>query len=100
MRLEAVIEELKPHKGEPYNWLIFHFSADYAQGEVTNTEEGELTWMTAEEIKHENLFPSVQLVVDNVFNPAAGTVFATVSYADTGKEHKQLADHSLHYCSL
>src|ERR1700733_7447884 len=28
VRLEAVLQEIEPLKGEPYNWLIFHFSAD------------------------------------------------------------------------
>ncbi|HEY2003523.1 MAG TPA: NUDIX domain-containing protein [Candidatus Saccharimonadia bacterium] len=80
MRLEAVINELLPPPRRDYNWLIFHFTADYAGGDVVTTEEGELVWMTADEIKASRLFPSVRPLIDKILNPNAGTVFATFAY--------------------
>jgi 8-oxo-dGTP diphosphatase len=97
MRLEAVIQEIQPVKDEPYNWLIFHFSADYNTGEVIATEEGELTWLTAGEIRHEKLFPSVRLVIDHILNKQAGTVFVTLEYDDN--KHT-IVKHTLDFCAL
>lgn len=85
MRLEAVIMELKPHKGEDENWLIFHFSADYESGEILSTEEGEFVFLHADQIPHQDLFPSVKSVIHHILNPNDGTVFCTVAYDDEGK---------------
>lgn len=82
MKLEAVLTEITPHEGEPYNWVIFHFSADYASGEVKQTEEGELIWLTAEEILQQKLFPSLRTVIKNILDPNDGTVFARLEYKD------------------
>lgn len=84
VHLEAVLTEIKPVKDEIYNWLIFHFSADYDCGEVVPTDEGELIWLTAEEIKAEELFVSLRLVIDHILNPEEGTVFATIFYDEEG----------------
>jgi len=80
LRLEAVILELTDEKDLPVNWLIFHFSADYESGEVKPTEEGEAVYLTAEEIKASDLFPSVKSVIENILKPDDGTVFTTNSY--------------------
>ncbi|MFN8333427.1 MAG: NUDIX domain-containing protein, partial [Saprospiraceae bacterium] len=48
--LKAVIMEIKPVSDEPYNWLIYHFVADYLSGELTGNDEGEFLWMSKEEI--------------------------------------------------
>jgi 8-oxo-dGTP diphosphatase len=80
VRLEAVINELVPQPDHNYNWLIFHFSADYASGEVQHTEEGELVWLTADEIKMEKLFQSVRPLIGNILDPEIGTTFATFEY--------------------
>jgi len=85
MRLEAVLLEITPVKDEPYNWMIFHFSADYDSGEITQTEEGELLWLPVEEIKQSELFPSVRYAIDQILNPDDGTVFATIKYDNEGK---------------
>lgn len=95
LRLEAVIQEIKPVKDEPYNWLIFHFSADYDSGDIITTEEGELVWLTAEEIKAEKLFPSVKLVIDHILNRELGTVFTTLEYDD---EKQAIVKHTLDIC--
>lgn len=44
------------HVGEPHNWL------------------------GADEIKNEQLFPSVRLLINDILDGTAGTVFATVEY--------------------
>ena len=80
MRLEAVLNELLPPLRHDCNWLIFHFTADYEAGEVTATDEGERVWLTADEIKAAELFPSVGIVVDRMLDPAIGTVFAMLAY--------------------
>ena len=84
IKLKAVILELQPEKDEPYNWLVFHFSGEYESGEVIQTDEGELVWLTAEELKAAPLFPSVGQVIEHILDPQSGTVFATFSY----KEHE------------
>jgi 8-oxo-dGTP diphosphatase len=84
IRLEAVIQEIKPVTDEPYNWLIFHFSADYDSGEVITTEEGELVWLTANQIKAEKLFPSVRLVIDQILDPQKNIVKHTLDFCTVG----------------
>jgi 8-oxo-dGTP diphosphatase len=80
IRLEALLLELKPEKDKPHNWLIFHFSADYDFGDIIPTEEGELLWLTEEELKRQPLFASVKLVIEHILNKEKGTVFATIEY--------------------
>ncbi|MDP3778833.1 MAG: hypothetical protein Q8R30_02145, partial [bacterium] len=84
MRLEAVILEITPVKGEDENWLIFHFSADYESGDLITTKEGEFVYLTAGEIPRQDLFPSVRAIIRNILNPQDGTVFFTVEYDDNG----------------
>jgi 8-oxo-dGTP diphosphatase len=95
LRLEAVVHEVQPVKGEPYDWLVFHFSGDYDSGEVISTEEGELVWLTADEIRNEKLFPSVKLIVDHVLNHEKGTVFTTIEYDD---KKENVTGHTLDFC--
>jgi len=85
VRLEAVIMEIKPVKGENENWLIFHFSGDYESGELLKTDEGEFVFFDPEDVPNQNLFPSVRPIINNILNPKDGTVFLTVSYDDDGK---------------
>ncbi len=85
LRLEAVLLEISPVRDEPYNWLVFHFSADYDSGDVIKTEEGELMWLTKEEILSKELFPSVRPVIRHILDEEKGTVFATFEY-DENKE--------------
>lgn len=80
LRLRAVLLEIKPLSNEPYNWVIYHFIGDYESGKVTQTEEGELLWLTADEIKNSPLFPSVHNIIDNIFNLSEGTIFVTNEY--------------------
>jgi 8-oxo-dGTP diphosphatase len=96
MRLEAVIQEIEPHLGEPYNWLIFHFSADYNDGELISTEEGEMVWLNADEIKAAELFPSVRLLIDHILDESTSTIFATVHYDD---KKQDIISHTLNTCA-
>jgi 8-oxo-dGTP diphosphatase len=88
LKLEAVILELTDKKETQVNWIIFHFSADYESGEIIPTEEGEAVYLTSEEIKSSDLFPSVKSIIDNILNPNDGTVFTTNSFnnAENGME--------------
>ena len=96
VRLEAVLLEIRPEKNEPYNWFIFHFSADYESGEVKQTEEGELVLLTDEELRKENLFPSVRPIIHHILDREQGTIFATVEYEG---DHKVL-QYSTAFCMI
>lgn len=80
LKLEAVILEIQPDKAKPENWLIYYFSADYKNGKIIDTEEGGAVFLNENEIKSSNLFPSVKQVINNILNPADGTVFVTNKY--------------------
>lgn len=86
-----MVLELTDEKDLPVNWIIFHFSADYESGEVIPTEEGEAVYLTAEEIKTSDLFPSVKSIIDNILNPNDGTVFTTNSYHSFESGMKELS---------
>ena len=90
-KLEAIILELTDEKDLPVNWLIFHFSADYKSGDVKSNDEGEAIYLTPDEIKSSELFPSVKSIVDNILNPNDGTVFTTNSYHGFESGMKELS---------
>jgi len=52
--------------------------------------------MTAEQIKGEELFPSVRLVIEHILDPTTGTVFATIHYDD---EKRVIVKHTLDFCA-
>lgn len=72
--------EHEPVVGEPFDWMIFHFSADYAAGELIVTEEGEAIMLTADELRHEKLFPSLASVIDRILDPGHGPIFSYIEY--------------------
>lgn len=80
LQLRAVLLEIKPISDEPYNWMIYDFIGDYESGELIETEEGTLLWLTEDEIKASQLFPSVQNIVNHVFDTSEGTIFVTNEY--------------------
>lgn len=80
LKLEAVIYEQVPDKDLGVNWLVFYFSADYKSGEIIMSEEGEVVYLTADEVKQSDLFPSVKTIIDNILDENDGTVFTTNSY--------------------
>jgi len=91
LKLEAVILEKTDEKELPVNWMIFYFSADYAKGQIKACEEGEVVFLTAEEIKKANLFPSVKSIIDHILNPNDGTVFTSNSYTGFESGMKELS---------
>lgn len=97
MRLEAVLLEIEPVIGEPYNWLVFHFSADYRGGEVKTTDEGELVWLSPEDYRQEKLFASIPPVIEHIFNKEKGTVFATFEY---DKQKQNIIKQTLDFCVI
>ena len=80
MRLRGIATEVKPD-GVP-NWQIFYFLGDYKDGEVRDTEEGELLWLTKEEIFEADLFPSVKQIISQLLDETQGPVFARFLYDD------------------
>ncbi|MFO0703603.1 MAG: hypothetical protein U0525_02670 [Patescibacteria group bacterium] len=72
--------EIKPVSDEPYNWLIYHFVADYLSGELTGNDEGEFLWMSKEEIINKKLFPSLKIVIDNVLDDGSKISYSTNYY--------------------
>jgi len=77
MKLEALSFEMHPGNKKMVNWLVFHFSADYDSGKITETDEGELLLLTGDEFKASNLFPPCREMIDHIFNSHDGTVFAS-----------------------
>lgn len=94
MRIEAIVTEIRPIKGENENWLIFHFSGEYESGEIKTTEEGELLWFTKDEIKRQLLFPSIRYTIDYILDDQTGLVFATFIYDEEGQAQVK----ALHVC--
>ena len=80
LRLEAVVLELSPDKNLKADWLVFYFTADYKNGEIISSEEGEIVFLTKDEIEKSNLFPSLLPIIDNILNPNDGVIFTTNSY--------------------
>ncbi len=97
LKLEAVIYEQMPDKNLKANWLVFYFSADYKSGEIIKSEEGDVIYLTAEEIKKSDLFPSVASIIDNILNPNDGVVFTTNSYSGFESGMKEIIKNK---CSL
>lgn len=97
LRLEAVLLEMEPHLNEPWDWIIFHFSADYIKGDPKKTVEGELIWLSGVEIRNEQLFPSLRLVIDDILDESRGTAFATIEY---DKKKQKIIKHSLKFATI
>lgn len=94
LMLEAVVTEIQPDDKKPENWMIFYFSADYKKGEIMQTEEGEILYLTPLEIKSADLFPSVKSIIDKILNPDDGTVFTTNCYDGFESGMKEISKNS------
>jgi 8-oxo-dGTP diphosphatase len=83
LKLEAIMLEVDPEK-EGVNWLINEFVADYMSGELIDTVEGKLVWLTKAELiaNKERMFPSLKKLINNILDPNDGTIFATFHYDD------------------
>ncbi|HEX5447625.1 MAG TPA: NUDIX domain-containing protein, partial [Candidatus Saccharimonadales bacterium] len=94
LRLRTVFLEIKPNVGDPHNWMIFHFLGDYESGEIHKTEEGELMWLTTDEVKKAELFPSVRVFINEILDEKLGTAFSTIEYDETKQKiTKYTKDH-------
>ncbi len=94
IRCEAVVTEV--HPPSTYGtWLVFYFSGDYESGVITTTDEGELFWLTAAEIKSQKLIPAVRETIDYILDPGQGTVFARFTY----DENYQILTKELNLCT-
>ena len=80
MRLEAVLLDIEPVPGEPYDWLVYHFSADYESGELRPTPEGELLWLSVDQLVRERLHPSVEPIIHQILDRDTGVMFTTNEY--------------------
>lgn len=69
----------------------------YDESKIITTEEGELIWLTADEIRNEQLFPSVKLVINHMLNAEKGTVFTTLEYDD---KKQNVIKHPVNFCVL
>lgn len=84
IRLEAVLTDI--HKDGIHNWQVFHFSGDFAGGDVPNTiDEGELLWLTPEEIKQEKVLDSIKRIADNIFTPDHQVLFAEYAWDEDNR---------------
>ena len=81
VRLRAVLLDVKPVPEEPYDWLVYHFLADYESGELRETAEGQLVWLTRDEMVDQDLHPSVRPVIHHILDESVGTTFVTYQYA-------------------
>jgi 8-oxo-dGTP diphosphatase len=98
IRCEAVVTEVWPkdHTSPyPTNWQIFYFSGEYTDGEITQTEEGELIWLTQEELMREKIFPSVKKILPYILDNYNGTVFARFRYTSD----MEIVDENILRCS-
>lgn len=74
IRLEAVSTDV--HQDGINNWQAFYFLGDYIGGEAhVSIDEGELLWLTPEEIKREKVLDSIQWIVDNIYSADHAALF-------------------------
>jgi 8-oxo-dGTP diphosphatase len=95
LNLRAVLLEIIPRSNEPNNWVIYHFIGDYKAGDLIETEEGELLWLTPEEVRQADLFPSVHNIIDHILDLSKSTIFVTNTY---GGHESNILESKQYYC--
>lgn len=80
IKLEAILVEIVPYVDLGQNWMVYYFSADYDSGELVSSKEGELLWLTKEELLNEKLLSSMKLLAKHIINPDDGLLIATLKY--------------------
>ena len=85
--LKGIVTEIKSKKSNVYNtdWQIFQFVGEYNGGDIGTTEEGELMWLTLEEIKKEKLAKSIRMIIDKILDPNSQIVFAKYVYDENNE---------------
>ena len=90
IRLEAVVTEVFLDKSEKYkcNWLIFHFSGEYVKKDVinTNTEEGELIWITKQDIKKYKCLQQVKTIFEQLSFQQHSIIFSKNIWGNNTQE--------------
>lgn len=87
LQLKGVVTEIKSKEDEMYptNWQIFQFVGEYDGTSLGETVEGELVWLTVEELKQEKLADSIASILDILLDPQKGIVFARYIYGKNNK---------------
>lgn len=82
LKLKAIVTEIKSKEDRNYqtNWQIFHFVGQFDAGDVGTTDEGELIWLTLDEIKKEKLTESIRTIIDQILDESSKVIFATFTY--------------------
>ncbi|MDQ3098817.1 MAG: NUDIX domain-containing protein [bacterium] len=82
LRLKAIVTENKSKEDKTYqtNWQIFQFIGEYEGTTVGTTDEGELMWLSVEEIKKEKVADSIASILDLLIDPQKGIIFAKYNY--------------------
>lgn len=81
-RLKVVSSEIGP---EHYNWILFIFHGEASGILKSNCEEGELTWLSAEELTARELSPIDRLLLRFILDPSDNVYRAVVDYSPVGK---------------
>jgi len=84
LKLKGIVTEIKSKKDSQYksNWQIFHFVAHYEDDAVGTTDEGELVWLTLDEIKQERIAESIRLIIDKLLDGSSQIIFAKYTYGE------------------
>ncbi len=84
LKLKGIVTEVKSKKDSHYqtNWQIFHFVGHYDKDNLGTTEEGELVWLTLNEIKQGKLSDSVRTMIDQLLEESSKVVFAKYTYGE------------------
>ena len=98
VKLEAVITEVFPPSSPDFGgtWLVFNFSGELVSGTPKATEEGDLLWLTAEEVAKEKLIVSVAKTIRYILDPGKGTIFARFRYNSKG----EIKDSEINFCKI
>jgi len=82
IKLEAVITEVIQKDDNLYKttWLIYYFSGTYMSGNLGETDEGELIWLTKDQIRNEKILTSLKSILNEILTTTPGTVFAKFVY--------------------
>ena len=94
LHLKAIVTEVKSKIDKEYstNWQIFHFVGNYMEKKdntIGKTEEGELVWLTLEEIKKEKIADSIRAIIEELLDKSSKLVFAKYTYNKGNKLEKK-----------
>lgn len=80
VKLRAVVTEIKCDDKELPDWVIFHFTAEYASGDYIQTEEGDLLELSKEELLKQKMLPSFQIVLNHLLTNKDDILTTTFHY--------------------